>query len=541
MKKFFSLVLALVMALSLTTVAWGVADKNTLPAAVDGVINLTANLTVDFAGEHVPALADGTVINGNGYTLTLNGNIGSYDTWAAITGKNLTINDLVVVNNLRSARAVFVLEGGSLNNVDVSGAGNVIHPTGTAAITLTGCDFTGFTSPAILTDNSEAAPVNMVDCTFEGTSYAIVVRNDDGSAVGCTFDAKVNLYAEDSAAGFTGNTFNERVKLYNDGDAISGNAFGTNGYIALETGVTDVDASGNYWGGSAPTDAQLGGATADSYATSVAADGTVSGLVATNDSSAKTWAGLYGKATTAGAVIVPVAVSYTKAVAPVYSEVDGTVTNQPSIAFYTCLDLSGKALVEVATLGAADYVIYNDADGKVVFKYLAEVDNVEYEGNAIPFTNFGKACGQYKDANYDKTATYYTFENVVYKAVETSATALMVNGKVVPVVAATGAVVPHIASYTYNDKFEVTAVKCGVCGAAATIVPNYASLPDAVKAVSANNVINGTMYFYWPAAAAGTTTDKVESAETFDAGIAMYVGMSVMAAAGSAVVLKKKD
>ena len=39
----------------------------------------------------------------------------------------------------------------------------------------------------------------------------------------------------------------------------------------------------------------------------------------------------------------------------------------------------------------------------------------------------------------------------------------------------------------------------------------------------------------------GTSTDKVESAETFDAGIAMYVGMSVMAAAGSAVVLKKKD
>ena len=35
--------------------------------------------------------------------------------------------------------------------------------------------------------------------------------------------------------------------------------------------------------------------------------------------------------------------------------------------------------------------------------------------------------------------------------------------------------------------------------------------------------------------------EKVESAETFDAGIAMYVGMSVMAAAGSAVVLKKKD
>lgn len=38
------------------------------------------------------------------------------------------------------------------------------------------------------------------------------------------------------------------------------------------------------------------------------------------------------------------------------------------------------------------------------------------------------------------------------------------------------------------------------------------------------------------------STDKVTSAETFDAGIAMYVGMSIAAAAGSAVVIgKKKD
>ena len=49
-----------------------------------------------------------------------------------------------------------------------------------------------------------------------------------------------------------------------------------------------------------------------------------------------------------------------------------------------------------------------------------------------------------------------------------------------------------------------------------------------------------------PGISAGTSAptvdgDKVESPKTFDAGIAMYVGMSVMAAAGSAVVLKKKD
>lgn len=279
MKKILCLALSLVMAMSLATVAWGITDKNTLvDDDSDGVITLTSDLTVTFAGEHVPALANGTVINGNGHTLTLNGNIGSYDTWAAITGKNLTINNLVVVNNLTSARAVFVLEGGALNNVDVSGAGVVVHPAGTAAITLTDCDFTGFSSVAILTDDSEDAPINMVRCTFDGDSYAIIVRNDDGSAVGCTFDGKVNLYAEDSAAGFTGNTFNERVKLYNDDEVLAGNSFGTNGVIALDTGVTSVDASGNYWGGSAPTDTQLGGATATTYATTVANDGTVGDL-----------------------------------------------------------------------------------------------------------------------------------------------------------------------------------------------------------------------------------------------------------------------
>ena len=54
----------------------------------------------------------------------------------------------------------------------------------------------------------------------------------------------------------------------------------------------------------------------------------------------------------------------------------------------------------------------------------------------------------------------------------------------------------------------------------------------------------GLWVAYEASAAAGSDAvagDKVESAETFDAGIAMYVGMSVMAAAGSAVVLKKKD
>ena len=57
---------------------------------------------------------------------------------------------------------------------------------------------------------------------------------------------------------------------------------------------------------------------------------------------------------------------------------------------------------------------------------------------------------------------------------------------------------------------------------------------------SGYEALDGTWYVIGTAAPV-VDADKVESAQTFDAGIAMYVGMSVMAAAGSAVVLKKKD
>ena len=59
--------------------------------------------------------------------------------------------------------------------------------------------------------------------------------------------------------------------------------------------------------------------------------------------------------------------------------------------------------------------------------------------------------------------------------------------------------------------------------------------------------VNGVYTYIVQSASAGgyapsTTPEKVvTSADTFDAGIALYVGMSVMAAAGSAVVLKKRE
>ena len=78
---------------------------------------------------------------------------------------------------------------------------------------------------------------------------------------------------------------------------------------------------------------------------------------------------------------------------------------------------------------------------------------------------------------------------------------------------------------------KVTGYTCKPCGAVAIEAPNYASIP------SDADVITGNWYF--PAVAASTTT-TTSSPKTFDAGIAMYVGMALTSVAGSAVVIGKK-
>ena len=92
------------------------------------------------------------------------------------------------------------------------------------------------------------------------------------------------------------------------------------------------------------------------------------------------------------------------------------------------------------------------------------------------------------------------------------------------------------------------AVECENCEKTFKVVPAYMFDNTWVEFVDYQKLFaNSNQYFVVlaeataDAPAADAEGDKVESAETFDAGIAMYVGMSVMAAAGSAVVLKKKD
>ena len=265
----------------------------------------------------------------------------------------------------------------------------------------------------------------------------------------------------------------------------------------------------------------------------------VLGLATTAFAADNSYTGLYAGATSEGASIVAItSLDFFKANDNEVDE-DGEFEDYGNIAYYTVSGdqyFVGKYYVEVKTLGEADVVVYTDALGKGVFMYLDEIVDPEYYGDAVVTTNFGTACGQYNSKNvaYDKKATYYVAFETLYVGDKVSPSEwLMVDGKLVGVDVAFDDVNGHAPVYTRDEDGEIVAIKCSKCGCVATEAPNFASIPeDAVRV--------GTTLWYWTVKAPAAD-EKVESAQTFDAGIAMYVGMSVMAAAGSAVVLKKKD
>ena len=269
----------------------------------------------------------------------------------------------------------------------------------------------------------------------------------------------------------------------------------------------------------------------------------VMGLAATAFAATATLNGTYTvKGTSQGATPGQATITVTDAKAPKDADKNGSIdaTEVGNVKYFEIEGYSTK-FVQVASVSDADMIVYYGTT-ESVFAYLKGVASVTYYGTGVAFNNFGEKCGQI-DYEADADVDYYTFENVVYEAVEAGAEKyLMVGTELVGVKSLGETPVAHVAAFTYDEDYKVVAIKCAECGVVANIVKNYASLPEAVVKANACIAVNTGEYYYWTnAVAADTATDKVESAQTFDAGIAMYVGMSVMAAAGSAVVLKKKD
>ena len=195
----------------------------------------------------------------------------------------------------------------------------------------------------------------------------------------------------------------------------------------------------------------------------------------------------------------------------------------------------------------SDYSYKFSAPGKADL-YLTEVNSLNYKAKAVVFTNIGDGCGQISG---NKSDTYYkaTWENAdeeteigYYVKAANGSVNLLVDGKLVRVNAANDPNGHTWKAATYDEDDNVTTYKCKDCGTVATVYKTK----DAAAASGAavwTKPTTGDAAGKWIAWTDGTTkpadsTNK--SPKTFDAGIAMYVGMALTSVAGSAVVIGKK-
>ena len=239
------------------------------------------------------------------------------------------------------------------------------------------------------------------------------------------------------------------------------------------------------------------------------------------------------------------------------------------------VEINGEdEFVKVADEAYADIVV---VDGKKIEYYAVAADYNEdgwdAEGTKVtlpgmPVDDADYKCNTLYNNAESVPGTFYYSEDVLYVSDEAGDVVLNVGG--VAVLASEAELdtdyvyVDHDYQCDYSNKTHatggdtVTKVYCQNCLCTFKFVQDTVEVAVATFGDDNYQAVDAQNPFLWmelvepaipgvSAAAGGSAAgsdaarDKVESAETFDAGIAMYVGMSVMAAAGSAVVLKKKD
>ena len=122
----------------------------------------------------------------------------------------------------------------------------------------------------------------------------------------------------------------------------------------------------------------------------------------------------------------------------------------------------------------------------------------------------------------------------LFKAATTGRYNFLVGGKVVAcdiIDVLDDAVLAH----NWMVDTEKMVAKCIDCGATGKVYKTFVEVPNGVTP----DQVQG-MFVVADKTATDTKTDGTSSPKTFDAGIAMYVGMALTSVAGSAVVIGKK-
>ena len=149
-------------------------------------------------------------------------------------------------------------------------------------------------------------------------------------------------------------------------------------------------------------------------------------------------------------------------------------------------------------------------------------------------------CGEFqKDADNGMT-TVFVIDNETYWAVGNEYA--MLNGKAVSY-GGKATSEPHDftkQNVTTDNKGNVVSVTCDTCKKSFKVVDSIPASYLGTVATDDGAKLDGLFILTGEAYAAGSTTDTTTSPKTFDAGIAMYVGMALTSVAGSAVVIGKK-
>jgi len=505
-------------------------------AAVNGdTVTLMGN--VELPEELV--LPDGVTLDGNGYTISVDDSatwvfavLGSETKHLMELGNNCTVKNVTLdsENKVYGVQA-YCVTGVKLDNVTIKnskGAGLTVNGSDVEAVNLKASGNawgsvnvdpgSGVTSVSEFTVSG--ANTNLADAT--------AIWSDGNNVTAGTNDVEVAI---------SGGTYSGAITVA-DGKgtvAISSGSFAVkpnSAYLASGFSLSQ-NSAGNYVAG-AVTSSTAGDYKI--YANTVA--GTLHADVNEN-----------------------VASIFTKVPAAAPKMGDNLAWVGGNIEYYIAKDLGFNDLYfyEVTDKDDATHVIKN---GKTVYKYvimMSDPSEAAYTYTATVSKNTAmnsSDCGKVNVVGWDKKSVLYTYVDsnglVQFATDDASAAA---NGTIR--LNAAGVVDdyykvnvnPHTFYPTYT-KGDISGATCGKCGLVANRVKSAASLPEKyvlVTSVTCNGAFAGNILYYVPSTASlpsgGVVSGPiVESAETFDAGIAMYVGMSVMAAAGSAVVIgKKKD
>ena len=255
----------------------------------------------------------------------------------------------------------------------------------------------------------------------------------------------------------------------------------------------------------------------------------------------------------------------------VKSDASPAMSNQEMTTHAAKTNSDGTGSIEYITFGvdttkyvkttkplSDDRAVTENGKTAILF-YVTKVDESDYDCTAKEFKNFGLNCGQINKSADNDLDYYIDNDGTVYQSEantnsESTAKNVLVDGsvevvyetKTTQVKGTVDQVLDHkyymTASKADGTKIVPTAVACQNCGDKSTEIYKTGKLP-AGKTDKYTIDVSGTTYYVIPSGTGttGTTSgSKVDSAKTFDAGIALYVGMSISAVAGSAVVIGKK-